>query len=598
MNKEEFLDRLQINNKLINKRCTYEYLEKNNLLSVLDELVSSEFGSISDRIKYLKYGGGYCLVCNKRTELDSRSGGFAKYCKEHFHHAKKNKKAHNSIDIDIELVKKYYFEENKSLLEIAKILGNVSNVTLKKKLIESGVELRSHSDNQKLQASKREFLSKTDKEKEILNQKRIITCQEKYNADHFSKTKEYKEKVKKTINEKYGVENTYELVKEENRKSFFKTEAGQYYLKNIPQNIKDKTVLKRKITNAQLKKDSVFALLLLSNNIKKIQDYIISLVDKYELKNRRELADKLFISVSFLNKILRENDLRNYLISTNKGTSSLELEIYEFVKEFDSSTITSDRTILSGRELDIYSPNKKIAIELNGVWCHGESYGKDKFYHLAKTEKCLEKEIQLLHIYDIEWSEPIKQEIWKSIIRIKYGVINNKIPARKASFKLITISEAREFLNKNHLNGFIGANKHYGLFFKEELISVMSIGRSRFNNIENEIIRYATKLNTIVVGGLSKFIKNIKIDNLISYADRRYSIGNAYKNVFNTCETTEPNWYGFDKDYELKHRLSFTKSKVKKLINNYDDNLTIIENMINNGYDRIWDCGSYKFYNK
>lgn len=154
MTKEEFLQKLSINDKLINKRCTESYLIKHNLLSVLDELTTVNFGSISDRIKLLKYGGGFCKVCDIRTNIHVSGKGFSDYCKDHFHEPNRNKTAHNNIEVDLELVKKLYFEESKSLLEISKILGNVSNVTLNKKFIEAGIELRSHSDNQKIKAKR------------------------------------------------------------------------------------------------------------------------------------------------------------------------------------------------------------------------------------------------------------------------------------------------------------------------------------------------------------------------------------------------------------------------------------------------------------
>lgn len=135
---------------LIPKRCTQEYLQRNQLLCVLDELITSNFGTVGDRIKHLKYGGGYCLVCNVRTNVDSSGRGFAKYCSNHFHEPKKAKQAHNAKEVDMELAYKLYVEDHKSIIQISKQLGNVSNVTLKKKMVEAGIVLRSHAANQKL----------------------------------------------------------------------------------------------------------------------------------------------------------------------------------------------------------------------------------------------------------------------------------------------------------------------------------------------------------------------------------------------------------------------------------------------------------------
>lgn len=152
--REYLLSKVTMGDSIVPKRCTESYLIKNNLLSILDELVEPEFGSVSDRIKKLKYGGGYCLVCNVRTGLHISGRGFSIYCKDHATESNKGKVAHNRKDVDIELIKKLYIEENKSIIEISKVLGDVSNVTIKKKMIEAGIEIRPHSDNQKIKAKR------------------------------------------------------------------------------------------------------------------------------------------------------------------------------------------------------------------------------------------------------------------------------------------------------------------------------------------------------------------------------------------------------------------------------------------------------------
>lgn len=152
MTREDFLARLTVNGELSPKRCTLAYLEKYGLKDSLDMLIDESFGTISERIKYVKYGGGYCKVCNVRTKVHVSGKGFGEYCKEHFHEPKKGKVAHNKKDLDIDLVKKLYFEDKKTILDISKILGDVSNVTIRKQLELLGVELRTHSENQKIKA--------------------------------------------------------------------------------------------------------------------------------------------------------------------------------------------------------------------------------------------------------------------------------------------------------------------------------------------------------------------------------------------------------------------------------------------------------------
>ncbi len=41
--------------------------------------------------------------------------------------------------------------------------------------------------------------------------------------------------------------------------------------------------------------------------------------------------------------------------------------------------------------------------------------------------------------------------------------------------------------------------------------------------------------------------------------------------------------------------VQFQKHKLKDKIDIYDSELTEYQNMLNNGYDRIWDCGNCTF---
>ena len=67
--------------------------------------------------------------------------------------------------------------------------------------------------------------------------------------------------------------------------------------------------------------------------------------------------------------------------------SIVENELVEYVKSIYSGEIkTSDRSLINPYELDIYLPEKKIAIEFNGLYWHGEKQ-KGKDYHEKKMKK-------------------------------------------------------------------------------------------------------------------------------------------------------------------------------------------------------------------
>jgi hypothetical protein len=282
-------------------------------------------------------------------------------------------------------------------------------------------------------------------------------------------------------------------------------------------------------------------------------------------------------------------------------SQKFEFEIYKYIKEiYNNSVILHDKTILNKLELDIYIPDKKIAIECNGNYFHSEISGcKTKKYHLNKTELCEKQGIQLIHIFEDEWV--FKRSIVES--RIKKLIINekNKIYARNCIIKEISYNEKSNFLNEYHIQGNDVSQYYIGCFYKNELISVMTFSRCRFiKDNQIELTRFCSSKNVIGSFGklLKYFIKNYKPKKIISYADRRFSIGNVYETLnFKKIGNTPPNYfYIFRKSYlKRMHRFNFKKSSLHKKLSLYNKNISEWDNMKLNGYDRIWDCGSIKY---
>jgi hypothetical protein len=110
-----------------------------------------------------------------------------------------------------------------------------------------------------------------------------------------------------------------------------------------------------------------------------------------------------------------------------------------------------------------------------------------------------------------------------------------------------------------------------------------------------ELLRFCNKLNTQVIGGASKlfkhFVRNNEFEEIISYADRRWSNGNLYEQLgFEFSHKSAPSyWYIING--KLVHRSVYMKHKLPSLLKDFDPNLTEWENMQMNGFDRIWDCG-------
>jgi len=280
--------------------------------------------------------------------------------------------------------------------------------------------------------------------------------------------------------------------------------------------------------------------------------------------------------------------------------SKQENNISRFVMSVDSSleVKTSDRSVLGGKELDIYVPSLNFAIEFDGVYWHSEQRGKGKKYHLNKTEGCEAKGINLFHIFENEWKDDAKQNIWKSMIVNKLGA-SHKVYARKCKIVKLTPSESISFFDVNHLQGRgYAENCAYGLKYEGTLVSAMSFSKPRYSkSYDWELLRMCNLLGHSVTGGFSRLLKAFRKDHsgsLVSYANRRFSMGNIYDALgFEFVHNSEPSYYYRENNsMDLHHRSAFMKHKLKDKLEHFDPSLTEYENMLANGYDRIWDCGT------
>ena len=437
-----------------------------------------------------------------------------------------------------------------------------------------------------------------------------LNTMKKYGVENVSQLKSIKEKKKATTLKNYGVENPShsEEIKKKRQKTMQEKFGGYGYGSKLKDKIHQTNLEKYGATNP-MKSETIKIKSKIDwfNRIKeRLKEYVIPKFSLEEYLEAGSIEKELTWECSQC-KTEFQSKVRNGSIPQcpkcypkfNCGISKLEREFSEKLKIDD--LILNDRTVLNGKEIDIVVPSKKIAIEFNGLYWHSELNGKDRNYHLNKTLLAEEKGYQLIHVFDKEYLE--QKEIVLSIIHSKLGIFDRRIYARKTIIREITTKEKDEFLENNHLQGKDSSSIKLGLFYNDELVSVMTFGKPRFNkNHQYEMHRFCSKINTLVIGGASKLFKyftnNYKPESIITYADRRYSNGESYKKIgFTLKSISKPNpWYfnrrSFDK---LFHRMKFQKHKQKEVLENFNPNLTAWENMQLNHYDRIWDCGNYVF---
>jgi len=284
--------------------------------------------------------------------------------------------------------------------------------------------------------------------------------------------------------------------------------------------------------------------------------------------------------------------------------SKEENEIFDFLTtELSLAVVRNNRKIIKG-EIDLFIPSHNIGIEFNGLYWHAEnSSKKDRKYHINKTMMSSTAGVTLYHIFWDEWVN--KKTIIKNKLRHIFKLSETKLYARNCSIRDITSKESISFLNEYHVQGGINNKIRLGLFYHNILVGVMTFGSYRLvmnqTNAadEYELTRFAT--NHCVVGGAGKllkhFIKTHQPKKIISYADIRWTPNkneNLYTSLgFDFKHQSEPN-YWYTKDYNNReYRFNYRKSILVKTGGN--PNLSEWNIMQLRGYDRIWDCGNYRY---
>ena len=420
----------------------------------------------------------------------------------------------------------------------------------------------------------------------------------------------------KTLEEKYGdgIVNVFQLksVKEK----IIETNLEKYGFENATQNEVVKNKIKEQFKDKEKEKIRIDKI----SNTKKIKNSVKlqSLLPfgykilKYDPNGNIIVCDKgheFFAQTQYI----KIRNKRNEILCTECNPISAgnfsykEKELLDFIKQNYSGEIQDNtRSIIYPLELDIYLPELKLAFEFNGIHWHNE-INKPIDYHLNKTNICEEKGIHLVHIYEDDWEN--KQDIIKSRILNLLHKTNNNIGARNCEIKEIDISESNTFLSNNHIQGQTNSKYNVGLYYNNELVSLMTFGSLRINLGQSnkishyELLRFCNKLNTNVLGSAGKlfkyFVEKYNPIEILSYADRSWSslLNNPiyFKLGFVYISNTFPNYY-YVVDGIRRNRFGFRKSELIK--QGFDETKTEHEIMIEREIYRVYDSGSLKFLYK
>jgi hypothetical protein len=425
---------------------------------------------------------------------------------------------------------------------------------------------------------------------------------ERWGVESFTKTEEYLEKTKKTNLERWGVEFSLQNdeIKEKSKKTKLENYGCIFYTNREKAK---KTNLERwgteyytnteKAKKTNLEKYGVFHPMMNEEFRSKFKIVNDSNYIKYSINNfsifRCDLGKNHEFEITssmFSDRKRYKTTLCTICNPIGDLKSFKEKELFKFIKSiYNNRLIQSYR---DGLEIDIYLPDLNLGFEFNGLYWHSDQY-KDKFYHINKTKHFKERGIRIIHIWEDDWNN--KKEILKSQINNWFNISENKIFARKCEVKEVRDSKiSTKFLEENHIQGKVGSSLKLGLYYEDELVSLMTFdhyeGRNKMEKDEWNLSRFCNKLNTFVLGGASKlfkyFIKNYEVNRVVSYSDNDWSLGDLYETLgFEKISESNPD-YKYIFEGVRTHKSRFRKSKTG-----------ISESKLN--LLKVYDCGKIKW---
>jgi hypothetical protein len=275
--------------------------------------------------------------------------------------------------------------------------------------------------------------------------------------------------------------------------------------------------------------------------------------------------------------------------------SKQETELVSWLRSLGETVETQVKGLLERGEIDIYLPEKGLAIEYCGLYWHGDNIQKDKRSHYRKWKDAGSAGVRLLTVFEDEWMhrKPAVQEVLLSLLG-KQDVRR----ARKLTLREVAWGDARHFYEERHLQGAgTPCRDNLALFDGGELVACASFREDRFGSNDYELLRYATKYK--ITGGFARLLAAYAVGRsgktLVSYCDTRWFNGDTYLRNGFVCSGETDVGYWWCKHSRRHSRFRFQKHKLAERLAKFDITKTEDQNMRDNGYWKIWDCGMSKW---
>jgi hypothetical protein len=483
-------------------------------------------------------------------------------------------------------------------------LRNVNKAEFSKKMKDGlmakyGVEHSSHLA-QTVERRKEAWIKKygvdNPSKSDEIKQKKSNTCMRNHGAEHPLQCSDILEKQTNTMIEKYGVRRPAQMASVVEKMK--KTSMERWGFENAMQN---RTVASRvsktwKSIIEQYPEEYPIVTIL--------RDVEHQIWEDLKTVSLIKIAEKYGINPKSLRSALITDEFRDRYYKTYCfPKTQKQNEICDFIKSIlpNSVVVPNCKFAIAPKELDIYVPEFKFAVELNGSFWHSTAFLDEhvaKTKHYIKTQMCREKDIFLLQIFEHDWDE--KKEQICNYIKTKLNLNTKKISARKC---IITTETNLDFFEQNHIQGNArGAIKQFNLVYDGEIVAAISASKHHHRRIDDSVIilnRLCFKNGYNIQGGASRLFSAFKkwaveqgYEKIISWSDNSYSYGDIYPKLgFELEVELEPNffyWSSTEKRY-------IKKLNLKEFMIQRPKGITRAEWGIMNSLFRIYDCGKKRW---
>ena len=377
------------------------------------------------------------------------------------------------------------------------------------------------------------------------------TCMQRYGVENPMQSEKIKSKSRQTCLERYGSEYVFSS-------EFFKAKKEEHYSKS------KKTCLERYGVENPISAEEI------------------------KSKVRQTCLDKYGVEWNCMRK--EAHNPRNSSSEPNtRFALLLDANNIQYEKEFP----------VDGKLYDFKIGN--TLIEIDPAATHNINWNPfshkvhiTKSYHMDKTSKGEQHGFRVIHVWDWDDQDKIIQMVKP----------RKTIYARGCAISEVSKQDADQFLSDNHLQGTCHRQSVIiGLYYKGELIEVMSFGKPRYNKkYEYELLRLCTKNGYSVVGGASRLFKHfISICNpasVISYCDRSKFSGDVYVQLgFKKAKQCKPSchWYNDKTKKHITNNLLLQKGFDQIFNTSYGKGTSNRDLMLEHGFMEIYDSGQITY---